>query len=189
MKKMLAALAATLATSSLAAVETYKVDPDHTHPTFEFPHMGISVWRGMFDKTTGTITLDRAAKTGTVDIAVDPASINFGLKSMHEHATSADWFDVAKFPSATYKGTVRFTGDKPTSVDGTLVFRGVTQPLTLTIKSFNCIVHPMLKKQVCGADAEGEVNWSQFGMVHSQSGQGDAGRTKLHIQVEALKQD
>jgi polyisoprenoid-binding protein YceI len=189
MKRFLALVAATLATSSLAAVEKYQVDPEHTHPAFEFPHMGISMWRGQFDRTTGTITLDRAARTGTVDIAVDPASINFGLKSMHEHATTADWLDVAKFPTATYKGTIRFTGDKPSSVEGTLVFRGMTKPLTLKINSFNCIPHPMLKKQVCGADAEAELNWGQFGMTHSQYAQGDAGRTRLRIQVEALKQD
>ena len=175
--------------AALAAPAVYKVDSDHTFPSLEFNHMGISIWRGKFDRTTGTITLDRAAKTGTVDLAIDPASINFGLKSMYEHATSADWFDVAQFPKATYKGKIAFTGDKPSSVDGTLVFRGVTMPVKLAINSFACTSHPMTKKPVCGADAEGEVNWSQFGMKHSQYGQGDAGRTKLRIQVEASKQD
>lgn len=185
----LAAAAAALASSASAAPETYVVDPTHTYPSVEFPHMGISVWRGKFDRTSGTVVLDREAKTGTVDIAVDPSSINFGLKAMHEHAISPDWFDVAQFPKATYKGRIAFTGDKPSSVDGTLVFRGVSMPVKLAINSFACTQHPMTKKQVCGADAEGEVNWSQFGMKHSQYGQGDAGRTKLRIQVEASKAD
>lgn len=190
MKRIVFALAAAaFASAAVAAPETWVVDPSHTYPSVEFPHMGISVWRGKFDRTSGTIVLDREAKTGSVDIAVDPASINFGLKSMYEHATSADWFDIAQFPKATYKGKIAFTGDKPSSIDGTLVFRGVSMPVKLAINSFACTTHPMTKKPVCGADAEGEVNWSQFGMKHSQYGQGDAGRTKLRIQVEASRQD
>jgi polyisoprenoid-binding protein YceI len=187
--RLAAVLASTLALSAVAAADTYKVDTDHTYPSLEFAHMGISVWRGKFDRSSGTIVLDRAAKTGTVDIAIDPASINFGLKSMYEHATSEDWFDVNRYPQASYKGTIRFTGDKPTSVDGTLVFRGVTTKVPLTINAFNCVPHPMLKKEQCGADAEGEVNWSQFGMKHSEYGKGDAGRVRLRIQVEGMKQD
>ena len=61
--------------------------------------------------------------------------------------------------------------------------------MTLTIKSFRCLVHPMLKKEACGADAEGEVNWSQFGMKLSKYGEGEMGRVLLRIQVEGLKQD
>jgi polyisoprenoid-binding protein YceI len=175
--------------AAAAAPVTYKIDPDHTFPSLEFAHMGISIWRGKFDRTSGTVVLDREKKTGTVDLVIDPASVNFGLKSMYAHATGEDWFDVAKYPTATYKGSIRFTGDKPSAVDGTLVFRGITTPLLLTINQFGCVPHPMLKKEQCGADASGEVNWSQFGMKHSEYGKGDAGRVTLRIQVEALKQD
>ena len=194
LRRRLAPAAVVLATAGfvapvVAAPETYLLDPMHTFPSLEFSHMGISVWRGRFDKTSGTVTLDRAARTGKVDIAIDPASIDFGLDSMHEHAVGPDWFDVQQFPKASYTGTIRFDGDKPSAIDGQLTFRGQTKPVKLTIDGFGCIPHPMLKKQVCGADAQGTMNWAEWGMKHSEYGQGDAGRVTLHIQVEGLKQD
>ncbi|MET0380163.1 MAG: YceI family protein [Spongiibacteraceae bacterium] len=186
---MIAAALALAAQSSFAA-DTYPIDPMHTFPAFEFSHMGISVWRGRFDKTSGTITLDRAAKTGTVDVLVDTASISFGLDIMDAKAKSEDFFNVAKYPTATYKGKIVFSGDKPSAVDGNVTLMGVTKPLKLTVLSFNCIPHPMNKKQeLCGADVEGEMNWGEYGMKWSQYGQGDAGKTKLRIQVEGVKQN
>ena len=186
-KMLLAAAIAGIALPALAAPENYTVDPTHTYPNIEFSHMGLSVWRGKFNKTSGKIVLDRAAKSGTVEITIDASSINFGLAAMDEKARSDDFFDTAKFPTASYKGTIRFAGDKPKSVDGQITIRGITRPATLTINMFNCMPHPMLKKEVCGADAEGELNWSEYGMKMSQYGQGDAGKVRLRIQVEALK--
>ncbi len=188
-KLILAALLASTAVPALAASDKYMIDPTHTYPSIEFPHMGISVWRGKFDKTSGNITIDRAAKTGTVDVVVDVASINFGLGAMNDKARSDDFFNVAKFPTATYKGTIKFAGDTPKTVDGEITLMGVTRPVTLTINNLTCIPHPMLKKELCGADAEGELNWSQFGMKLSKYGEGDAGKVHLRIQVEGLKQD
>lgn len=187
-KIFLAALLASTTLSALAA-DKYKIDPDHTYPSIEFPHMGISIWRGKFDKTSGSVSLDRAAKTGTIDIVVDTTSIDFGLEAMNKEARSDHFFDVAKYPTATYRGTIKFVGDKPKTVDGRVTIMGVTRTVPLTINLFNCILHPMFKKEVCGADAEGEINWSEYGMKMSQYGQGDAGKVHLRIQVEALKQD
>jgi polyisoprenoid-binding protein YceI len=188
-KCLLAAVIACAAFPALAAPEIYVIDPTHTYPNIEFSHMGISVWRGKFNKTSGQVSLDRAAKTGTVDVMIDTASINFGLDAMNEKARSDDFFDVAKFPTARYKGKLKFVGDKPGMVDGQITIMGVTRPLTLSINLFKCMPHPMLKREVCGADAEGELNWSEYGMKLSQYGQGDAGRVHLRIQVEAIKND
>jgi polyisoprenoid-binding protein YceI len=174
--------------STFAASGKYTIDPTHTFPSIEFSHMNISVWRGKFDRTAGTVVIDSAARTGTVDIVVDAASINFGLKEMDEKARSEDFFDVAKYPKAIYKGTLKFNGEVPTAVEGSITLLGVTKPLKLTVNSFNCIEHPMLKKEVCGADVEGEVNWSEYGMKWSKYGEGEAGKTKLRIQVEGIKQ-
>ena len=184
-----AGLALAVAVPAHAAVENYSIDPSHTYPSLEFSHMGISVWRGKFARTSGHVTLDRERKTGTVDVVVDTASIDFGLPAMDEKARSDSFFDAAKYPQATYKGTIRFSGDQPTSVDGQVTLLGVTRPLTLAIDSFKCIVHPMLKKNVCGADAQGDLNWSDFGMKQSEHGKGDAGKVHLRIQVEAQKQE
>ncbi|MFL6579517.1 MAG: YceI family protein [Burkholderiales bacterium] len=188
-KGMLVAVLTGAMLPCLATADTYTIDPLHTYPSIAFSHMGISVWRGKFNKTHGTITLDRAAKTGTADIVIDVASINFGLDAMDEKARSDDFFDVSRFPTATYKGVVKFNGDKPASVDGKITIRGITRPVMLHIELFNCITHPMLKKEVCGAEAQGEVNWSEYGMKMSQYGQGDAGKVQLRIQVEAIKND
>ena len=108
---------------------------------------------------------------------------------MDEHARGKDWFDVARYPTATYQGTVQFDGDTPKAVDGQFTFRGTTKPLKLAINSFKCIPHPMFRREVCGADAQGEVNWSEWGMSKSEYGKGDAGRVLLRIQIEALRQD
>ena len=182
-----AAVIAAVSLPVCAAPESYSIDPMHTYPSLEFSHMGISVWRGKFNRTTGKIALDRAAKSGTVEVTIDVSSINFGLAAMDEKARSDDFFDTEKFPTATYKGSIRFSGDKPQTVEGQITIRGVTRPTTLSIKLFNCMPHPMLKKEVCGADAEGELNWSEYGMKMSQYGQGDAGKVRLRIQVEAIK--
>lgn len=184
-----AALVAGIAAPAFAAADKYEIEPNHTYPSIEFSHMGISVWRGKFDRTGGMITIDRAAGTGSADIVIDTASINFGLDKMDKAARSEDWFNVAKFPTATYNGTLMFAGDVPNAVEGQFTLMGVTRPVKLTINSFKCIPHPMIKKEVCGADAEGDLNWAEYGMRHSKYGEGDAGRVHLRIQVEAVKQD
>lgn len=187
LKLILTAALAGTALSAIAAPESFTVDPMHTYPSLEFSHMGMSVWRGKFNKSSGKIVLDRAAKTGTVDVTIDVGSINFGLAAMDEKARSDDFFNVEKYPTATYKGTIKFVGDKPQSVEGTITLMGVTKPVNLGINIFNCMPHPMLKREFCGADAEAEMNWGEYGMKMSQYGKGDAGKVKLRIQVEALK--
>lgn len=183
---LLAALLAMGAASAFA--DTYNIDPTHTFPSFEADHRGISVWRGKFNKTSGTVTLDRAAKTGTMDITIDPASIDFGLEKMNEHARGDEMFNVAKYPTITYKGkSMKFDGDKPVAVDGELTMLGVTKPVMLKINKFKCEPHPMLKREVCGGDASAEFNRADFGMKVGLPK--FAPEVKLAIQVEALKAD
>ena len=173
------------------AVDHYTVDPAHTYPSFQAPHIGgISFWRGKFNKSSGTVTLDREAKTGAVDITIDTASINFGNDKLNEHAKSAEMFDVAKYPTAVYKGSkMTFNGDAPISVDGTLSLHGVTRPLTLTINEFKCIIHPLLKREVCGADASAEFDRGDFGISYALPKPIPSGKVTLQIQVEAVKDE
>jgi polyisoprenoid-binding protein YceI len=185
----LALLAAAATASSAFAADTYQVDPTHTYPSFETDHFGgLSVWRGKFTKTTGTITLDRAAKTGTVDLNIDPASIDIGNTKLDEHIKSPDMFDVAKYPTAEYKGKLVFKGDTPVAVDGELTLHGVTKPVKLNIDKFKCMPHPMLKgHEVCGADATGTFSRADFGVDYGVK-MGFKPEVKLAIQVEAVKQ-
>lgn len=184
-KWLAAALIAGASVPVLAAPESYTVDPNHTYPSLEMSHMGISVWRGKFNKSSGKVTLDRAAGTGTVEIRVDTMSIDFGHMGMNTFAVGEDWLGVDRYPTMSYKGAIRFTGDKPTSVEGQLTLREVTRPLKLRIDKFGCIPHPLFRKEVCGADAEGDLNRAEFGMTLYSDG--DAGKIHLRIQVEAIK--
>ena len=182
---LLLALAVTTAT---AASTTYNVDPDHTHPSFEVDHFGgLSTWRGTFKKSSGTVTLDTEAKTGTVDVLIDTATVDFAHDKLNEHVSSAEVLDVAKYPTAEYKGKfVEFANGAPKTVTGALTLHGVTKPVTLTINSFKCIEHPMLKKQVCGADASGSFNRADFGVNYGQQ-YGFKQDVLLRIQVEGVK--
>jgi polyisoprenoid-binding protein YceI len=180
-------LSACLSAPAFAATAHYTIDPDHTHPSFEADHMGISVWRGMLDKSSGSIDLDKAGKTGQVNVVVDLASIDFGLESLEKWAKGPDFFDVAKFPTATYKGTLAgFVDGAPTRVDGTLTLHGVSQPLVLKIDLFKCIPHPIFKRELCGADATGTFDRGDFGLTAGKD-YGFRMDVPLRIQVEALK--
>jgi polyisoprenoid-binding protein YceI len=189
-RKLLMTGLAVVAGAATAAPVTYTIDPTHTYPSFEADHMGgQSIWRGKFNRTTGKVTLDVAAKSGEVDVTVDAASINFGMDALNEHAKSADMFDVAKFPTATYKGKVsRWKGDVPVEVDGTFTLKGVTKPLKLTINSFLCKPSPMTHKEVCGADAEASFNRDEWGLDYGKS-IGFNMKTKLLISIEASPAD
>jgi polyisoprenoid-binding protein YceI len=186
-----ALFAAAVAVSSFAnAVTTnYTIDPEHTYPSFEATHMGISTWRGKFDKSSGTVVLDKDAKRGDVNISVDLNSVDFGHAKLNQFMVGPEFFDTAKFPVGTYKGTLAgFVDGAPTRVDGTLTLHGVTKPLSLKINSFKCMPHPMLKHEVCGADAYATFNRDEFGLDAGKS-YGFSMEVVLRIQVEAIKND
>ena len=188
MKSKIALIFLLAASATSAFAQTYTIDPSHTYPSFEADHMGISFWRGKFDKTTGTVVLDRAAKTGTLDIAIDASTIDFGHPKMNEHARNKDLFDVEKYPTITYKSkAIKYEGDAPVAVDGELTLLGVTKSVPLKINKFKCIQHPMLKREVCGADASAEFKRSDFGMNYGLPR--FSPEVKLAIQVEAVKAD
>jgi polyisoprenoid-binding protein YceI len=184
----LATAASLAAGAALAAPATYNIDPGHTYPSFEADHMGgLSKLRGKFNSSSGKIVLDKEGKTGTVEINVDTSSLDFGHDKLNDHAKGADMFDVAKFPTATYKGKItKFDGAAPKEVQGELTLKGVTKPVTLTVGSFLCKMHPMQKKEVCGADASGTFNRADFGIDYGKNFGFDM-NVKLAIEVEALK--
>jgi polyisoprenoid-binding protein YceI len=190
-KQLLIAAGALIAGMSFNAMaaDTYQLDPNHTYPSFEADHFGgISVWRGKFKKSSGTVTLDRAAKTGTVDVTIDTTSIDTGNDKLDKHLQTPEFFDAAKYPTATYKGTqIRFDGDTPVEVIGTLTLHGVTKPLNLKIESFKCFINPMLKREVCGTESTATFDRADFGIDWGKS-YGFNTKTVLHIQAEGVKQ-
>ena len=188
MKKLVAfAFAAAVSAVAMAAPETYVIDGTHTMPRFEYSHMGFSEQLSRFDKASGTVTLDRAAKTGVIDVLIDAKSVDTGSTQFNEHIQGEDFLDTAKFPSITFKSTsVKFNGDSVTSVDGALTIKGVTKPVTLTVTSFKCMPHPMLKKDACGATATAMIKRSDFNAGKYAPLVGD--EVTLTLPIEAIKQ-
>jgi len=185
--KLVMTAVALLCGAALAAPKSYEIDPKHTSPSFEADHFGgVSVWRGKFTKSSGKITLDREAGSGTVDVSIDTASITTGVEDLDKHLRGSDFFDVEKFPVATYKGKLgKFKDGAPTEVQGDLTLHGVTKPVTLTLNSFKCIPHPMKKApELCGADAHATINREDFGIIWGKNFGFDM-KVKLAIQVEA----
>ena len=182
------ALLATLtATAAHAAPATYAIDPTHTFVTFEAKHFGTSTNRGRFDKKSGTVTLDTAAKTGQVDITLETGSINTGTEAFNNHLKSKDFFNAEAFPQATFKSSkVVFEGEKVVAVVGDLTLLGKTQTVTLKANNYGCYDNPMLKRQVCGGDFETTIQRSEFGMNYGLPF--IPNDVKLVIQVEAVKQ-
>lgn len=187
-KQTLAAFAfAAAALGAHANSATYAIDPTHTFANFEAQHFGTSTLRGRFDKKEGTVQIDRAAKTGKVEVTIDTTSVNTGVAPLDKHLSSKDFFNATEFPTAKFVGDkFVFNGDKVTEIAGTLTMLGKTQPVTLKANGFNCYQNPMLKREVCGGDFETTIQRSQWGMAYGLPGIPD--NVRLVIQVEAVKQ-
>jgi polyisoprenoid-binding protein YceI len=182
-------LTALLAAAGAAQAQsaTYAIDPTHTQIVFEAKHFGVSTNRGRWVQKDGTVTLDKAAKTGKVDLTIDMASVSTGIGPFDGHLKSKDFFAAEEFPTAKFVGDkFSFNGDKLASVAGELTLRGVTKPVTLTASSFGCYENPRLKREVCGGDFETTIQRSQWGMSYGLPGIPDS--VRLLIQVEAIKQ-
>ena len=187
--KRIAILAAaiTLSIPAFAAPETFVIDNSHTYPSFSYTHMGFSTQQSKFDKTTGKVTIDRAAKTGSLDVSIDTKSVNTGSELFNGHLKGEDFFNAEKFPAITFKSSnFRFDGDKVASIDGDLTIKGVTKPVTLTVSSFNCGPHPFAKKDACGANASTKIKRTEFNAGKYVPGVGD--EVTLNIVVEAIKE-
>lgn len=191
MKKLIAlTIAASISSISSVAYaepETYNIEPTHSMPRFEYSHLGYSIQLSRFDKISGTITVERTKRTGAIDVVIDAKSVNTGSALFNEHIQAADLFDTEMFPTITYKSNkLKFDGDKVVAVEGDLTVKGVTKPVTLTVTSFLCMPHPMVKKEACGATATAKIKRSDFGVSKGVPYVGD--EITLTIPVEAIKQ-
>ena len=184
-------LVATFPLAALAAPQTYAIDSNHSYPNFTINHLGMTTIHGRFDKMTGKVTLDPAAKAGSLEARIATATVSTGdgkradgQRSRDDHLRAADFFNSAEFPDMTYKSTkFNFNGDALESIEGNLTLLGVTKPLKLTVAAFKCGPHPFTKKPMCGADVEGTVKRTDFGMKFGVPAIADD--VKLMIGVEA----
>jgi polyisoprenoid-binding protein YceI len=185
--KSILIFAGLLAGPALAAPVVYNLEPTHTYPRFSYNHLGISTQLSRFDRTSGTITLDAAARTAAVDVTIDMTSVSTGSAVFNDHIQKPGLFDTANHPTATYRSTaVKFDGDRPVAVDGVLTINGVSRPVTLTVTSFTRKLHPMLRKEAIGADAHAVVRRSEFNAGKNVPFVGD--EVTLSIAMEAIAQ-
>lgn len=174
------------ATSVMAAPETYVVDNTHTFERFSYSHFGMSTQLSRFNKTSGTVVIDKVAKTAQVDITVDTKSVDTGYDVFNGHIQGPDFLDTERYPTATFKSTkVRFEGEKPVALDGNLTIKGVTKPVTLNIINYVALQHPMLKKDAIGADAQTIIKRTDFGAGKYAPYVGD--EVTITISLEAVK--
>jgi polyisoprenoid-binding protein YceI len=194
-RPVLALLALALPLAAAAAPETYVLDPYHTYPNFAVEHLGFSTIYGRFDKSSGKFILDKAAKSASLELNVEAASINAAdnekgnrQRSRDDHLRSPDFFNVTEYPRMTFKSTsVKFSGDNPATVEGNLTLLGVTKPLVLHVDRWKCGPHPFNKKEMCGGNASGSLKRSDFGMKFGLPvAVGD--EVKLIIGFEAYKE-
>ena len=181
--------------AAAAAPESFTIDPFHSHPHFQVNHLGFMNMTGRFDKMSGKIVMDSANKSGTVELAIETASVNTGdhekgsrTRSRDEHLRQADFFNAAEFPRMTFKGTAaRWTGEWPSAVEGQLTLLGVTRPVTLTVENWKCGPDPRTqgKRYMCGGNASGTIKRSEFGMKFGIPNVGD--EIKLMIGLEAFR--
>ncbi len=187
MQKSLAALVLSTALAAPAfAADSYTIDPNHTFPVFEVNHLGFTTQRGRFNRSAGKITLDIAAKNGSVDLTIDTTSLDMGFDTWDKHLAADGFFNTEKFPSMTFRSDkLVFEGDKVVAADGSFTLLGVTKPLRLTVNNFRCAPHPITKKAMCGADVAATLKRSDFGMTKYVPAVGD--EVKISSPVEAVK--
>ena len=183
---LIAALGVLTVGSAMAAPVSYKIDPRHTFPTFQVSHMGFSLQLGRFDKTSGTLTIDLAAKTGAVEVTIETASINMGFDAWNK-SVEEGYLLSAQYPTMTFKSSrLRFKGNQLVTVDGELTLLGVTKPVKLNVDLFKCGQSPFTKKDICGAQANTTIKRSEFGMMAGLPGVGD--EITINFGVEAIKE-
>ena len=191
--KVLGALAAVLPLAALANPENYTIDPTHSYAYFEVEHLGVSNQRGRFDRTGGKFTLDRAAKSGSIELNIETASVSTGdsvkgsrPRTLDDHLKTADFFNVAEFPRMSFKSTgVKFAGDNPAEVAGTLTLLGITKPVTLKVERWVCKDNPMNKKPMCGGNASATLKRTDWGMKYGVPAVGDD--IRLWFSVEGYR--
>jgi polyisoprenoid-binding protein YceI len=183
----IAMMSAALAAPAFAAVENYTMDPAHTIPAFEVSHLGFTTQRGRFDKASGKITLDMAARKGSVELTIYTGSLDMGTAAWTAHLSDEGLFNVKTYPTMNFKSDhLIFDGDgRVVAAEGALTLLGVTKPVLVTVSNFQCGLNPMNKKPLCAGDVSANIKRSDFGLIKYLGAVGDD--VKVSVPVEAYK--
>lgn len=167
------------------AAESYKFDPHHTSVIWSAVHFGHSSPHGIFSNIEGELTLDEAAPAkSSFKVTIPTDKIATGIPKFDDHLKGADFFNVEKFPTATFVSkSVDVTGDKTAKVTGDLTLVGVTKPVTLDVTLNQIAPNPMSGKKTAGFSATTTIKRSEFGINYAIPGVSDD--VKLQIEAEA----
>ena len=170
MKRITAAALAILPALALADVTTWNIDPLHTQSEFSVKHLVISTVKGEFGKTAGVLKIDDKDITrSSVEATIDTTSINTRIADRDTHLKSPDFFDVAKYPTITFKSTkVEKAGDG-LLVTGDLTMKNVTKPVTLTVTGPSPEIKDPWGNARRGLSARGKLNRKDFGLMWSKA--------------------
>ena len=162
-----------MSTASITA-GTYAVDSGHTQVAWTLNHLGFSLYHGLFGNPTGSLTLDPAKpNASTLTISFPIANVATTSDKLNQHLMSADFFDAAKFPTATFTSTKVTASGTSATVVGNLTLKGVTKPVTLAVKFTGAGANPMSKAVTVGFSATGTVKRSDFGISYGVPAVGD----------------
>jgi len=182
---IIAALLLTTGAATAAPVK-YTLDPNHTRIDFSWTHFGFSHPMGRFDHFDGDFRFDPADPTkSTVVVTIPVDSIDTGVAKLDAHLKSADFFDAAKYPTATFKSTrVERSGEHGLKVIGDLSVHGVTKPVVLDVVVNKIGPHPMAGRAAAGFDATATIKRSDFGISNYVPNVSD--EIELSISTEAM---
>lgn len=187
-RALLLALAAGGAVGAVeAAPQEFAIDPAHTHVHWEIRHFGTSTARGRFDAIAGSITLDRAARSGSASFTIATGTVSTGFAPFDGVVRGPYVLATSEYPSA-YFVAQRFTfdADRLASISGELTLRNLSKTLTLRALRFSCRQDAEPAREVCGGDFETEFDRSAFGVTHSLPFVAD--RVRVLIEIEAVRQ-
>jgi polyisoprenoid-binding protein YceI len=173
MKRFIVVLGTIIALSvpAFASTSTWTIDPDHTNVGFKVRHLMVSNVRGSFDKHTGTVTIDDQDITKSkVKVTIDTGSINTNVAKRDEHLRSADFFDVAKYPTMTFVSkSVAKVGQDRLKVTGDLTMHGITREVVLDVEGPSSESKDPWGNIRRGATASTVINRKDFGLVWNKA--------------------
>lgn len=185
-KTLLSLMIGTTLSLPVAAADSYTVDSKHTFPSFEINHLGFSIQRGRFNQTSGKVMLDPESASGSIQIAIDTASIDTGLAKLEEHLRREDFLDAARYPQITFTSNkLSFNKDQLIAADGNLTLHGITKPVHLMVDYFHCGMNMIAMKNTCGANATTTIKRSDFGVDKYVPAVADT--VNIVLQIEATK--
>ena len=174
------------------AAERWNIDPAHSHVEFSVRHLMISTVKGTFKDVTGTVVADESDLSAvSIDVTIQVASIDTRQPDRDTHLKSADFFDAAKYPTITYKGT-HIKGDHMSEfqLHGNLTMHGVTKPVALDVTAEGRGKDPWGNERI-GYSASGKIDRRDFGLTWNQAletgGVAVGHEVKIHIDLEIVK--